>query len=485
MFGQNDYSNLDEASIQEESEKEQPVEYNLSINNNQKSAEELIQYFHQDEMDENDLYEMVLNNKIAHNLYQSLTKLKKGSDKNKNLFNYPFQIKVYPKSKLMVIYLVISHHFLRIKTELILIKENPKYKKPTESELKKAINSNSSKDSQESQIMNNEESKKEKEIIFTLNLINFYNMLDLLLTENKDYPLLISIDINFSIIKGRAVCPDVYNQTITAATLRYDLIKNEVFAYKITPPEEPKYYEPKLIKKNFFNDINNEKSDSSNIIINNNQSQSISQKNALNDEEYLEKKFKTDEKCAKYMIEGRDLIELYTLMKGLESFCLENPVLSLGISMDNSNALLYRLAYENIKNTKSIKHISKNIRHMTMLKIKSVKDHSCTPFKHGFNSFYRIALISKFITSFYNKDDKRLLVKVSPSGKMILSFTFSAPMMDMSNNDIGISTEINENLNENENKINKMFQDPLIDDENAGNIVEMIFYPNVFQLCKS
>ena len=54
-----------------------------------------------------------------------------------------------------------------------------------------------------------------------------------------------------------------------------------------------------------------------------------------------------------------------------------------------------------------------------------------TPLKNGFNSFYKAKFLSKFITSFYNKDDKRLLVKVSPRGKMILSYTFSDPKNDM------------------------------------------------------
>jgi len=90
------------------------------------------------------------------------------------------------------------------------------------------------------------------------------------------------------------------------------------------------------------------------------------------------------------------------------------------------------------------------------MNIKSVKNHFLTPFKNGFNSFYRSSLLSKFITSFYNKDDKRLLVKVSPSGKMILSFIFSDPKYDnqmnqMQNDGMGISSEIREDLNEIEN----------------------------------
>ena len=136
---------------------------------------------------------------------------------------------------------------------------------------------------------------------------------------------------------------------------------------------------------------------------------------------------------------------------------------------------------------------------MTPLNIKSVKNHFLTPFKYGFNSFYRVKLMAKFITSFYNKDDRRLLVKVSPSGKMILSFTFSDPKNEMTmieENSVGISTEINDNLNENENRnnndsnnnrnrIKRNLIDRLLDDENRGNIVEMIFYASSFDLCKS
>ena len=63
-------------------------------------------------------------------------------------------------------------------------------------------------------------------------------------------------------------------------------------------------------------------------------------------------------------------------------------------------------------------------------------------------------------------------------------------------NSVGISTEINDNLNENENRnnndsnnnrnrIKRNLIDRLLDDENRGNIVEMIFYASSFDLCKS
>ena len=90
---------------------------------------------------------------------------------------------------------------------------------------------------------------------------------------------------------------------------------------------------------------------------------------------------------------------------------------------------------------------------------------------------------------------------------MILAYTFSDPKVDnemnrmineVDNEAMGISTEIYDNLNENENnqnlnnndsngrnRIGRKLIDRLLDDENRGNIVEMIFYPTVFDLCKS
>ena len=144
------------------------------------------------------------------------------------------------------------------------------------------------------------------------------------------------------------------------------------------------------------------------------------------------------------------------------------------------------------------------------INIKSVKDHFLTPFKYGFNSFYRTKFLSRFIMSFYNKDDKRLLIKVTPRGKMILAFTISEPKqylsIEQSNNKKNtlnknsILEEINESdededddCDNNENdgvgmdKIRRknIIKDKLLDDENRGNIVEMIFYPVVFDICKS
>ena len=122
----------------------QPEEYlDYNLDDSQKNAEQLIESFHEQEMDENILYEMFINNDIAINLYQSLFKLKKGTDQK--VLKSPCQIKLYPKLKIMVIYLIVSYNFLRIKTELLLLRENPKYKKPDEKELEKKINTQSLK----------------------------------------------------------------------------------------------------------------------------------------------------------------------------------------------------------------------------------------------------------------------------------------------------------------------------------------------------
>ena len=498
MIEQKEYSNYNEY-LQDNEERDEPVVYDYIQDNNQKSPDELIKSFHAQQMEESDLYEMILDNGIALNLFQSLNKLKRGTDHQ--LFKNPFQIKIYPEIKSMMIYLIVSHSFLRIKTELLYLRENPKFKKNEESELKNKINSKSkSGESQESQSVKVEQSKKEKEIIFTLELIEFYEMFQLLLCNNKDHPLSLSIDKDFSILSGRIICPNVYIKGIDGVQYKCRLVKNELFAYKINPPEEQKYKEESKISKNFFNELENQNnSDSSNMNINNVQSNSMSQINQLNEEEsdFLEKKFQTDEKSARYIIEGSDLQELNTLMRGLESmYNYDLSEHSIGISMTNDKALFYSLAYEKIKDLKSFSNLSKAIKFRTLLNIKSIKNHFLTPFKYGFNSFFRTKLLAKFITSFYNPEDKRLMVRVSTSGKMILSFAFSEPkndmvMNEMMNNDIGISTEIYDNLEENnrESEINRNKKERIIkggffNDENGGNIVGMIFYPTVFDLCK-
>ena len=477
---------------EEENDQELPENEIQLDSNNQKTYDELIKSFHCQEIDESNALEMMLSNQITLNLFQSLYKLKKSTEQK--IFQFPCQIKVYPKIKVMMIYLIVSYDFLRIKIDLLSIKENPLYVKPDESELKRKLNIKDLNDLEEDQSVKEKQNHEGKEIICTLQLFDFFEMLDFLLTENKDNPIVISIDKNFSIIEGKSICPNVYNQEISDNTFKYNLIKNEVFGYKISPPEKIDNSEKDNNSKSNFNE-NDKSSDSSkvNIHINNIPSKSKFERHNVYEEEsnYLEKRFLTDENGAKYIIENNDLLQLYYLMKGMEPLYFDFSSQSIGISMTNDKALFYSLAYENIKDTKSIEHISKNIKHMTILNIKSVKNHFLTDFRYGFNAFYKASPLSKFITSFYNKDDKRLLVKVSPSGKMILSFTFSDLKNDVNElnnemeNNIGISNEIINNSNENEIKnIRKNIKDRLIDDENRGNIVEMIFYPNSFDLCK-
>ena len=161
--------------------------------------------------------------------------------------------------------------------------------------------------------------------------------------------------------------------------------------------------------------------------------------------------------------------------------------------MSNDKALFFCPAMENIRNSRYIEELSKNINQQLKLNIKSLINHSFTPFSNGFNAFYRTKFISKFITSFYNKNDKRLLIKVSPRGKMILSYAFSDPKNDLNNensddkslaDDVGIKDEID---NEDSTKVKrkKVNKDRLLNDENMGNIVEIIFYPVVFDICKN
>ena len=170
----------------------------------------LMRVFKVGQMGKDELYQLYISNNIALNLYQSLYKLKRGQN-YMDSFKSPCQIKVYPKSKLMVIYLVVSYHYLRIKTELQHIRENENIT------LKDNVNINNSfgKSKQkinitESPILHNNDdeindNENEKEIIFTIALLNFFKMLDILLSENKDCSIVLGLDQNFSLLTAQAI----------------------------------------------------------------------------------------------------------------------------------------------------------------------------------------------------------------------------------------------------------------------------------------
>ncbi len=533
---ENASDNISSSNIQIIKTDSQPEEYEIPHAEGEKSPKQLIESFEENQMNKNDLYQVEIRNDIALNLHLSLYKLKRGEN-NEKLFKSPCQIKIYPSLKLMVIYLVVNFNFLRIKTELSRFKENEELKNKENIGSKKFLGSKL--DSQLSSIHINNEFDEDKiypdakEIIFTIELIDLFYMIDMLLCENKDNPILISIDKDFSVLTGKVVCPDVCNQIMNSNQLKFNLIKNEAFSYAISNPDKINSSKNKSdVKKiddngnninnsNIENindndieiDLNNDSSqnnnsESKNVKINNEQEKSnLKRNNSQNyydsESEFLEKKFMTDLNYAKYIIEGNDLVDLYYFMKGLE--ILNNNDLSMheiGISMCNERAFFFCPNLKNIHDGRYIEILSRNISQQIKLNIKCVKDHFITPFRYGFNSFYRTKFLSKFITSFYNKDDKRLLVKVSPKGKMILSYTFSDPKSDMAlgeknNQDTlnkkSISEEIKFNLDNEEDdegestkriKRKKMIKDRLIDDENRGNIVEMIFYPIVFDICK-
>ena len=533
---ENASDNISSSNIQIIKTDSQPEEYEIPHAEGEKSPKQLIESFEENQMNKNDLYQVEIRNDIALNLHLSLYKLKRGEN-NEKLFKSPCQIKIYPSLKLMVIYLVVNFNFLRIKTELSRFKENEELKNKENIGSKKFLGSKL--DSQLSSIHINNEFDEDKiypdakEIIFTIELIDLFYMIDMLLCENKDNPILISIDKDFSVLTGKVVCPDVCNQIMNSNQLKFNLIKNEAFSYAISNPDKINSSKNKSdVKKiddngnninnsNIENindndieiDLNNDSSqnnnsESKNVKINNEQEKSnLKRNNSQNyydsESEFLEKKFMTDLNYAKYIIEGNDLADLYYFMKGLE--ILNNNDLSMheiGISMCNERAFFFCPNLKNIHDGRYIEILSRNISQQIKLNIKCVKDHFITPFRYGFNSFYRTKFLSKFITSFYNKDDKRLLVKVSPKGKMILSYTFSDPKNDMAlgeknNQDTlnkkSISEEIKFNLDNEEDdegestkriKRKKMIKDRLIDDENRGNIVEMIFYPIVFDICK-
>ena len=494
-----------------EKNEQEPEEYDFNPNPEQRTDNELVHLYYENYIDENELYSIFIRNDIALNLHLSLYKLKKGQN-YQNLFKSPCQIKIYPKTKLMIIYLIVFHNFLRIKIELQNIGENVELLNENKNSKSVKIND----DISESPILNinnkNEDEIKdkednEKEIIFTIELIDLFNMLDLLLCENKEYPISFSIDNYFSVLTGKILCPDIYYQSIFSTQIKYNLLKNDVFLYNISNPNEI-YSKKNLINKNSNNNGNNEEDSFQNKNSETNNKNDNKDKEKLNNEfenEYLEKKFMTDQKCAKYIIEGNDLVDLYYFMKGLDLLYNDFSTHNIGISFTNEKALFYCPAMERIHDGRNYENLSKNINQQIKLNIKSAKDHFLTPFKNGFNSFYRTKFLSRFIMSFYNKDDKRLLIKVTPKGKMILSYTFSNPRNDLTNeqnnnenamNIKSISEEINGNIDENDENDNenegmdnikrkRIIKDRLLDDENRGNIVEMIFYPVVFDICKN
>ena len=191
----------------------------------------LMRVFKVGQMGKDELYQLYISNNIALNLYQSLYKLKRGQN-YMDSFKSPCQIKVYPKSKLMVIYLVVSYHYLRIKTELQHIRENENIT------LKDNVNINNSfgkskekKNITESPILHNNDdeindNENEKEIIFTIALLNFFKMLDLLLSENKDCSIVLGLDQNFSLLTAQAILPDVYCQVTYGPKIIFHLLKN-------------------------------------------------------------------------------------------------------------------------------------------------------------------------------------------------------------------------------------------------------------------
>ena len=241
---ENEYLDNDDSYITNNIKKEETKIEELGIDYDpyQKDQIGLMKSFNEGQMRKDELYQLYICNNIALNLYQSLYKLKRGQN-YMDSFKSPCQIKVYPKTKLMVIYLVVSYHYLRIKTELQYIRENKNIT------LKNNLNNSFEKSNEklninESPILkkNNDDEIKdnenEKEIIFTIGLLNFFKMLDLLLSENKDCSLVLGLDQNFSVLTARTIMPDVFNQIISSQIINFNLLKNDTFSFAISNPEK-------------------------------------------------------------------------------------------------------------------------------------------------------------------------------------------------------------------------------------------------------
>jgi hypothetical protein len=438
--------NLYQNDNETQEEENQVDEYVFENVNPLRNDKEIFELFKCDVMDEDDLYQLILRNDIALNLYKSLIKLNRGN-KSHNLLQTPCQIKIDLKHKMMVIYFTVSHYFLRIKAELMLIKEN-----------NENIDYNKNNNLNNSQSTISRNTNSDKDLVLTLDLSDLFNMFDKVLLDNKFEPISLIISKDVTTITGKRILVNMEEQLYSGTEKIIYLKNNDVFLYSLNEQTKNKQINKKEEQSIFQND----------------------------EEDFLEKKFLADEKFAKYLIEGKNLTNLYCFMRGLtnyyETFSTDFNLHNVGISLNDEKGLFYCLDMDNIQDTKHIEEVAKNIQQMLKIDIRCLKNHSLTYFKYGFNSFYRTKFMAKFINSFYNKDDKRLLIKVSPKGKMILSFSFSDPKYETGDN------VDNDNTNEldggEEQERNKKIKDGLLDDEGNGNIVEMITYPVIFDLCK-
>lgn len=194
--------------------------YNDEQENQFLNEEELNLILNNKEVKKNNIYELYIRNDIALNLQMSLYLLQMEANL-KGLKNSFCQIKVTPFNKLMIIYLEVNNYYIRIKTELQKVNLN-----------KISISSQQSNNENienESNINNYEEN----DFIFSFQFMELYNIIELLLCDNKDFPLIFFIDKEGGEINVKVEFIDIDNQIFFKKIFHTRLTNDDKFFYPL------------------------------------------------------------------------------------------------------------------------------------------------------------------------------------------------------------------------------------------------------------
>lgn len=399
----------------------------------------------------NYLYSFEIESLVAYNLYKSLYKLKRGKNQ-KSFLKTPIQLKIYPTQKIMMLYLIVNHSYLRIKLEILNYHKNPDLSNSS-SKTKFNFDNISNNNSHDDNISENNEI-----YTLTIELYDLFQLLDVLLTENDQKNLILFVNKSADHLGAMCASANQIYDKVSSIILKFKLLKNSAFSYELSNP----YNDKKTQKNNFDNYSVN-----SSFIEMNKSINSLKLNNKLNDideEYYLEQKFQISPNSLKYLIVGSDVFHLYKFFNGLKPLYVDFGSAYIIISAVN-NMISFYCVNTNYLSMNKENNLSDVINRQLRLNIKNKNYGNILP--KGFNSVYKINQLSKFISSFFNSNDKSLLMKIDEKGKMILSFTIFE----------------NSSYNNDENKLDNDYNvedNRLLSDEKQGNIVEMIFYPCLF-----
>ena len=404
----------------------------------------------------NYLYSFEIESLVAYNLYKSLFKLKRGKNQ-RSFLQTPIQLKIYPAQKIMILYLIVNHSYLRIKLEILNYHKNPNLNDFSNFSSKAKFNFDNVSNNN-----SNFDNISENSEIYTLTIELYYifQLLDVLLTENDQKNIILFVNKSCDHLGAMCASANQIYDKVSSIILKFRLLSNSAFSYELSDP----YNNKKTDKNNYENFSVN-----SSFIEMNKSINSFKPNNKLkdiNNEYYLEQKFQISPNSLKYLIVGSDVFQLYKFFSGLKPLYIDFSSAYIIISAVNNMISFYCVNMNYLSMNKG-SNLSDAINRQLRLTIKN-KNYGNILSK-GFNSVYKIDQLSKFISSFFNTNEKSLLMKIDEKGKMILSYT------------IFDSNSYGDDNDDNKADINYKVEDNrLLSDEKQGNIVEMIFYPCLF-----